>query len=205
MTPLNATIPAVILFSAFLFPSCNEISDPGLMGGNQSPASVTGPTTVSSFSQPGFSTITNPTSINGGRGQTVPGGLSPAALDVQIFNQVNAYRASIGLPSLVSDPTLVAMARAHSQNMVARSKLSHDGFQQRFNQLTQVGFQKASENVAMNMKVADPAGVAVAGWKKSPGHHKNMTNPADSVTGVATAKSADGSYYFTQLFATRRN
>lgn len=40
----------------------------------------------------------------------------------------------------------------------------------------------------------------VQGWKDSPGHRRNMLEPAVTQTGVAIAQAADGRYFGVQMF-----
>jgi len=52
----------------------------------------------------------------------------------------------------------------------------------------------------MNWGSTDPVGVAVSGWLNSTGHRNNIEGNYD-LTGVGVAKSSDGKYYLTQMFA----
>lgn len=60
------------------------------------------------------------------------------------------------------------------------------------------GFDTWGENVAMGYETA--AEVTDA-WLASPGHRENMLNCTYTVTGVASARGADGVLYWTQQFA----
>ncbi len=63
-----------------------------------------------------------------------------------------------------------------------------------------------SENIAYQYSSAEfaPEELAVSlveGWKRSPGHRRNMLDPNVSATGVAVARSAKtGYYYAVQMF-----
>ncbi len=57
----------------------------------------------------------------------------------------------------------------------------------------------AAENLAVNKGYANPAVQAVQGWRKSPGHHANLIGNFN-LTGVGITRSADGTYYFTQIY-----
>jgi hypothetical protein len=44
---------------------------------------------------------------------------------------VNSFRAANGRSALRSDPTMIALARAHAEDMARREKLHHEGFLER--------------------------------------------------------------------------
>ena len=96
-------------------------------------------------------------------------------------------------------------AREHSRWMARRGDLSHRGAERRFRKLQEdpTRLMSFAENVGYNFGHADPAGVAVAGWIRSQGHHANMTRRDDEITGIGVARAEDGSWYLTQLFGRR--
>ena len=53
------------------------------------------------------------------------------------------------------------------------------------------------------MGYSNPGEVAVEGWIKSPGHHKNMIGDYD-LTGIGIAQNSEGTYYFNQIFIKTR-
>lgn len=88
--------------------------------------------------------------------------------------------------------------------MATAGRVSHDGFGERAKQLVTEGYIKVSENVAKNIKQADPAGIAVEGWTRSAGHNANITEPRFNSTGIGVAIGANGSHYFVQKFGFRK-
>jgi uncharacterized protein YkwD len=121
-------------------------------------------------------------------------------LELATYNLVNKYRQSKNLPPLIADPAISALARAHSQTMARKGILSHDGFHERAESVSQtIVYRKAAENVAYNMGYAQPDLIAIQDWIESPGHHINMIGPYD-MTGVGVSQNAKGEYYFTQIF-----
>jgi uncharacterized protein YkwD len=121
-------------------------------------------------------------------------------LELATYNLVNKYRQSKNLPILIADPAISAQARAHSQTMARTGILSHDGFHERTESVSQtIVYRKAAENVAYNMGYAQPDLIAIQDWIESPGHHINMTGPYD-LTGIGVSQNAKGEYYFTQIF-----
>ncbi len=121
-------------------------------------------------------------------------------LETVIFDRINKYRQSKNLPPLAFDPIVAATAKAHSEDMARKSILSHDGFHERFETVSEaMSVQSAAENVATNRGYNDPEIVAVQSWLDSPGHHHNIVGRYDT-TGIGIVQNAKGEYYFTQLF-----
>jgi uncharacterized protein YkwD len=121
-------------------------------------------------------------------------------LELATYNLVNKYRQSKHLPPLTVDPAISVQARAHSEKMARTGTLSHDGFHERAESVSQtIVYRKAAENVAYNMGYAQPDLIAIQDWIESPGHHTNMTGPYD-MTGIGVSQNAKGEYYFTQIF-----
>jgi uncharacterized protein YkwD len=120
--------------------------------------------------------------------------------ELAIYNGVNQYRQSQNLAPLVVDPAISAQAKAHSEKMARNSSLSHDGFNERVNSVSQtIVYRSVAENVGYNMGYAQPEAMAVKGWIDSPGHQHNLVGRYD-LTGIGVAKSAKGEYFFTQIF-----
>lgn len=125
---------------------------------------------------------------------------SSSQLERALFSRVNAYRKSLGLGPLEWSDEMARLARSHTQSMISRKQLSHDGFHGRTDSLRRSGYTTASENVAYFKGHSDPVESALEGWKKSPGHFRNMTKATDWYSGVGAAVSRDGYTYFTQLY-----
>jgi uncharacterized protein YkwD len=120
--------------------------------------------------------------------------------ELAVHNYVNKYRQSHNLPPLVVDPAVSAIAKAHSEQMARSSNMSHDGFNERTDSVSQtIIYRSAAENVGYNMGYAQPEAIVVHDWIASPGHQRNMVGHFD-VTGIGVAKNNKGEYYFTQLF-----
>jgi uncharacterized protein YkwD len=125
------------------------------------------------------------------------------SLEVSAHNQVNAYRASKGLPAIAWNDAIANQARQHSAAMAnGQTAFGHDGFQGRV-QGSGVSYQGAAENVAYNQGYSDPVTVAVEGWLKSPGHLKNIEGNYDTA-GIGVARNAKGEIYLTQVFVRSR-
>lgn len=121
------------------------------------------------------------------------------------YDLVNGYRVSIGLPPLEYSEALAAIARQHSQAMATgRSSFSHTGAPVRM-RATQdiIRLKTFAENIAFNNAPAYRAPRrALSGWLGSKGHRETIEGQFD-LTGVGSARGADGFIYLTQLFVDR--
>ena len=131
--------------------------------------------------------------------ETAPGRAALSFIE-QILENVNQFRADNGKPPLTMNPDMVETAGIHSQAMAKGSvPFGHDNFDLRFKYVSAKlgGIDAFAENVAMGKMDARQV---VDGWAHSPGHRKNMLGNYN-LTGIATATAADGTIYFTQIFA----
>lgn len=118
----------------------------------------------------------------------------------QALDGTNAYRARKGLAPLRWHDGIARIAAEHAVEMASGTMpFSHEGFDARVKAFP-VAHQRAAENLALNQGVADVARVAVDGWIKSPGHEKNLSGPY-TLCGIGVGRSANGTFYLTQLFA----
>lgn len=116
------------------------------------------------------------------------------AARAQILKETNHVRAEAGLPPLKLSNALNSVAQGCSQQQAAQGYMAHcDNFASKFPQ----GWITASENVAMGYSV----GEVTTGWRNSPGHYRNMTDPKATHIGIGIAYGADGTPYYTQNFA----
>jgi uncharacterized protein YkwD len=131
---------------------------------------------------------------------------APAATPLQqVVDLTNAERARVGLRPVTIDPRLMAAAQAHSVDQAIRASMTHAG-----SDGSNVGarisgqgyaFQSCAENVAWGYR--DAASV-VRGWMGSSGHRANILSRGATHVGVGLAHAADGSPYWTQVFASPR-
>ena len=128
---------------------------------------------------------------------------STNAMEQAIFDQINQYRASKGLPAFTRSSKIDNQAKVHSQNMAsAEVAFGHENFSDRVKS-TGITYKAAAENVAYNQGYKNPATQAVQGWLKSPGHKANIEGKFNQ-TGIGVAVNSKGEVYFTQLFITTR-
>jgi uncharacterized protein YkwD len=128
-------------------------------------------------------------------------------LEAALHIAINEVRAQQGLVRLARDASLDAVARAHSADMAARRYLAHETPEgltppDRMKRGGVVGYTLAGENVGTTTR-SDPNREIVTAWMQSPVHRDNVLAPAFNSTGVGIARSADGTWYYTQLYGTR--
>jgi uncharacterized protein YkwD len=124
-----------------------------------------------------------------------------AAID-DCVGLTNQQRTANGLPPLNAHATLQAVAEAHSVDQATMARMSHTGSDGSTvgTRLTRAGFVwgVAAENVAGGQ----PDCAAVVGaWMNSSGHRANILGPTVTLIGVAMARAADGTPYWTMVLA----
>lgn len=130
---------------------------------------------------------------------------SPAQVERTAFALLNQKRAEKGLKPLVWNDKVAAVARLHSQNMAEFQFFSHRGLDgklvsDRADRLGLGGWAAIGENIAFNRGFDDPISKAVNLWLGSATHYQNLMDANWHESAVGVAISADGSYYFTQVF-----
>lgn len=135
--------------------------------------------------------------------------VNTATIERHAFELINQERARHAQPALTWNDRLVEVARNHSASMAEFQFFSHRGLDDKLvsdrADDCKVGRWRAiGENIAYNRGYKEPIERAVEQWLKSPSHRRNLLdkNWSDSAVGIAIA--ADGSYYLTQVFMTRR-
>ncbi|WP_414577061.1 CAP domain-containing protein [Anabaena sp. CCY 9402-a] len=125
--------------------------------------------------------------------------INTASVEAAVFQQINQFRTSQGLPALTRNSAIDDQARIHSQNMAKGSiPFGHYGFSSRI-QASGISYQSAAENVAKNRGYSDPATQAVQGWLRSSGHLNNIRGNYN-LTGIGVAVNSKGEVYLTQIF-----
>lgn len=118
----------------------------------------------------------------------------------QMFFMVNSEREKAGLQDLALDTQLRDIARAHSQDMLARGYFSHytpDG-KSPFDRMTAAGisFTAAGENLAFSANV----NLAMQGLMQSPGHRANILSPNFGKIGIGVIDAGIYGKMFSQEF-----
>jgi len=119
-------------------------------------------------------------------------------ISMTIVEETNKFRESEGRKPLKVDPKLSEAARKHAEQMAREEKMSHEGFSP-FIKEAGYRFSHIAENVA-DFEGHLTAGAVVDGWKRSPGHRKNLLDPHVTEIGVGIARGKSGRYYVCQDF-----
>ena len=132
-------------------------------------------------------------------------GSSPSEAEVELasFNLINQDRKDQGVPPLILDSQLTAVARAHSMDMRDRNFMAHvnpDGnsFSDRLRKAG-VSFRIAGENLAVTIRMSDPATYANSEFLGNTAHRANLLNRRFTRVGVGVARSGS-KYWITQDF-----
>jgi uncharacterized protein YkwD len=121
-------------------------------------------------------------------------------LESRMLELVNSERASRGLRPLAPDPELTEVARKHSADMFARGYFAHDRPEgdDPFDRMREDGvrFLTAGENLAL----APTVQVAHNGLMNSPGHRRNILEPAFGRLGIGIMDGGRRGIMVTQNF-----
>jgi uncharacterized protein YkwD len=125
------------------------------------------------------------------------------------FDLINQKRVENGLQPVVWSEELAAIARLHSQNMAEFNFFGHRGLDEKMvsDRADDRGLRKwraIGENIAFNRGYQDPIGKAVGLWLNSPSHRHNLLDRSWKESAIGVAVTAEGSYYFTQVFLVRK-
>lgn len=122
------------------------------------------------------------------------------AAEQKIFELLNQARLQRGLPALEANAQLQEAARAHSQLMASRQKLSHQfrGEEVARDRLAATGlhFDSDGENVGLHQTAEG----AHQGFMHSPPHRANILNPDYNTVGIGVV-ARGGNIWVTEDFA----
>lgn len=103
---------------------------------------------------------------------------------------INSYRGQHGLKPLKIDPLLTKAAKMHSRDLAKWDRISHFGSDgsNPWDRVKRAGYKArlAAENVGTGQASLDEV---MAGWKKSPGHNKNLLLRDAEHMGIALVQS----------------
>jgi uncharacterized protein YkwD len=129
------------------------------------------------------------------------------ALELQLFELINAERAKAGLAPYVLDAGLTKIARTRSQQLIDQGYFGHVdpyGYSMYVELLAYFGYRSyawAGENLAMNNYPAEQAAaVAMEGLMNSPTHRANLLAGDFSRIGIGEVTDAQGRHYFAMIF-----
>lgn len=141
------------------------------------------------------------------------GGSAPAGPDLkqvaqQILERTNRFRREHGREPVRSNQNLAAAAQYFADYMARTGRYGHTADGKRPADRAEThgySYCLVSENIAYQyssdaFEAAELAEAFTQGWINSPGHRKNMLEPAVVDSGVAVARGDSGTYYAVQMF-----
>ena len=129
-------------------------------------------------------------------------GHKPSQMVNTIIDETNKFRQQQGRKPVKVNAKLTEAAQKHADHMARTGKMSHIGFTP-YIQSTGYRYNFVAENVADftgNLSGVD----IVNGWKRSPGHRKNLMDPRAEEIGIAMARGKSGRWYICQDFGRPR-
>lgn len=136
------------------------------------------------------------------------------AVEGLVIEGTNGFRREQGLKALAANASLQRAARYFADYMARTDRYGHkaDGAEPA-ERATRHGYEwcQVSENISYQYTSAtfatkELAGRYVEGWKRSPGHRKNMVDRDDVHMAVAVARGREtGRYYAVQMFGRPRS
>jgi len=129
-----------------------------------------------------------------------------AVLEAELHAEVLAVRGKNHMIPLLRRTDLDAVARNHAADMAARRYLDHispegDNPVDRFRRAKILGFTLAAENIGLTSR-PNPTREIVDGGIASPSQRTNLDTPPFNATGIGVARARDGSFVYTQVYAT---
>ena len=130
-----------------------------------------------------------------------PAGAEPG-LAQGVIDEVNAVRASQGLPPLTVDAALTEAASAHAADQAASARMAHEGSDGTDvgARLLRAGYDYARAKEAVAVGWGEARGVT-RGWWYSPAHRRTLLHWPASEVGVGVARDRDGRAYWTLIVA----
>ncbi len=125
-----------------------------------------------------------------------------AKIENELYDLINRERAKLGISLLQISKSLITIARHHSQDMAARSELTHDSQDRKsFSQRLQdagLFFKETGENIAYSESFL-PETIHHS-FMRSDGHRENILDPRFDTIGIGVFFKEDKGYYITQDF-----
>ncbi len=127
------------------------------------------------------------------------------ALELRVFNSINAIRKANGVRPLGWSDRATKIARNHSQDMARYFYISHIGLNgkkvdKRAKRFGPNSWRGIGENIGYYSGASNPVEYVVNRWMGSKGHRKNLLNKRWTGCGIGMGKTTDGTYFFTQVF-----
>lgn len=118
--------------------------------------------------------------------------------ETELANLINDYRVSIGLNKLELINYVSAISEEHDMYMIQTNDISHAGFKDRADEITQAfGTKIISENIAYNFATSESA---LTAWLNSAGHKANIEGNYSHFGISIRTNPTTGKKYYTNIF-----
>ena len=152
--------------------------------------------TIVSFTSCSSDTDNNSATSGPAANQTIKG-YTHSTLELELLDEVNTYRVSIGLNALEIIEHISYKSSEHNDYMLANNLVTHEGFDARKTNLQEVlGAYRVGENVAYAYSSAQST---VAAWVNSPSHKANLEGDYTHF-GASIRTDDTGKKYYTNMF-----
>lgn len=122
---------------------------------------------------------------------------SHSVQELNLLDDINLYRVSIGLNSLEIIEHISFISSEHNDYMITNQKITHEGFEQRKNNLKQVlGAYRVGENIAYGFSTNQ---AAIDAWIDSESHKTNLEGDYTHF-GLSIKTDNTGKKYYTNMF-----
>lgn len=134
-------------------------------------------------------------------------GRNMPAVAAEVLRAADRARAAEGMVTLAVDAALNQAAQAHAEELASRRTLDHTsttpGRTTMADRIRAAGgtWVRAAENLASTTGTAGTVPAqAIRLWLSSPGHRRNLLEPAYTHTGAGVAVDGAGLWYIVQLY-----
>ncbi|WP_079505387.1 SafA/ExsA family spore coat assembly protein [Mesobacillus jeotgali] len=145
--------------------------------------------------------LKNPNLIYPGQRINIPNLRATKSIESEVIELTNQERSKNGLKPFAEDWQLSRVARYKSVEMRDKNYFSHTSpvYGSPFSMMRSFGinYRNAGENIAAGQRTPNDV---VQSWMNSPGHRKNILNPAYTHIGVGHASGGNYGHYWTQMF-----
>jgi uncharacterized protein YkwD len=117
----------------------------------------------------------------------------------ELYNRLNADRASVGLGPLVWSPKLANNAGSWAWQMSSVNSLYHQNLSAMLYSSDFANYYTLGENIIVGPGSMSPAAVEAA-WRASPPHWANITSRSFNVVGIGYVRGPDGRIWASQEF-----
>lgn len=123
------------------------------------------------------------------------------SISKELLQLINKHRASIKKNPLKTNDLATQLADDHTRFMIAQNKLTHENSDVRAQKLfNDEHAVRVAESVANRY---DTAQEVLNAWLNSEPHRKNIDDDFTH-TGISAIKNSTGTYYYTQIFLTKK-